>query len=116
MMFIGGINTANMNTRDTCDTVTIEKINSISNGTVDHYLFAPWAAFFAGDTADPKRMRDLPVLDLSHKHTANQYLSALLNAVITPENADEIRRITRGAPENENNENIAATKSKKPKP
>ena len=113
VMLIGGINTANMNSRDTCDTVTIEKINSISNGIVDHYLFAPWDAFFAGDTADPKRMRDLPVLDLSRKHTTNQYLSALLNAVITPENADEIRRITRGAPENEN---IAATKSKKPKP
>ena len=113
VMLIGGINTANMNSRDTCDTVTIEKINSISNGIVDHHLFAPWDAFFAGDTADPKRMRDLPVLDLSRKHTTNQYLSALLNAVITPENADEIRRITRGAPENEN---IAATKSKKPKP
>lgn len=113
VMLIGGINTANMNSRDTCDTVTIEKINSISNGIVRYYLFAPWDAFFAGDTADPKRMRDLPVLDLSRKHTTNQYLSALLNAVITPENADEIRRITRGAPENEN---IAATKSKKPKP
>ena len=113
VMLIGGIDTANMNSRDTCDTVTIEKINSISNGIVRYYLFAPWDAFFAGDTADPKRMRDLPVLDLSRKHTTNQYLSALLNAVITPENADEIRRITRGAPENEN---IAATKSKKPKP
>ena len=113
VMLIGGIQ---INDKHTCDTVTIEKINSISKGTVDHYLFAPWAAFFAGDTADPKRMRDLPVLDLSHKHTTNQYLSALLNAVITPENADEIRRITRGAPENENNETIATTKSKKPKP
>ena len=116
VMFTGGINTAKMNSRDTCDTVTIEKINSISNGTVDRHLFAPWDAFFAGDTADPKRMRDLPVLDLSRKNTTNQYLSALLNTVITPENADEIRRITRGAPENENIATIATTKSKKPKP
>ena len=115
VMLIGGIDTVNMNSRNTCDTLTIEKINSISNGNgiVDRYLFAPWDAFFAGDTADPKRMRDLPVLDLSRKHTTNQYLSALLNAVITPENADEIRRITQKTPENEN---IAATKSKKPKP
>jgi hypothetical protein len=117
VMFIGGIQ---INDKHTCDTITIEKINSISNGTVDRYLFTPWDAFFAGDTADPKRMRDLPVLDLSSKHTTNQYLSALLNAVITPENADEIKRITGGAPENENNETetetIAATKSKKPKP
>ena len=113
VVLIGGINTTNINSRDTCDTVTIEKINSISNNIIARYLFAPWDAFFAGDTADPKRMRDLPVLDLSRKHTTNQYLSALLNAVITPENADEIRRITQKTPENEN---IAATKSKKPKP